>query len=94
MPTRAAKGGGRSSAAIASMTARPAHRPLGVVLMGLWVTEIDKHAIAHVFGDKPGEAGRSVGDGAVVGGEDLPQILGIKACGQRGRADEVAEHDG
>ena len=33
-----------------------AHRTLGVVLMGLWVTEIDEHAIAHVFGDKPGEA--------------------------------------
>ena len=27
------------------------YRPLGIVLMGLWVTEIRKHAIAHVLRD-------------------------------------------
>ena len=37
------------------LQARP-HRPLGVVLMGLRIAEIDEHAVAHVFRDEPAEA--------------------------------------
>ena len=71
-----------------------AHRPLGVVLMRLWVAEIDQHPIAHILGDEPGERGDRVGDAAVIGADHLAQILRIEACRQRGRADQIAEHHG
>ena len=38
------------------------HRPLGVVLMGLRIAEIDQHAVAHVFRDEPAEALHGLGD--------------------------------
>jgi hypothetical protein len=62
--------------------------------MRLGIAEIDQHTIAHVFGDKAGEASDPVGDAAVIGAEDLAQILGIKAGRERRRADQVAEHHG
>ena len=40
----------------------------------------------------PSKLGRHLGDGAMVGGDDLAQILGIEPRRQRGRADEIAEH--
>jgi hypothetical protein len=60
-------------------------RPLGIVLMRSRVAEIDQHAVAHVFGDKPFEVPDDFRDGAVVCGDDLAQILGIEARGKRGR---------
>ena len=69
-----------------------ADRPLGVVLMRLRVAEINQHTIAHVFRDKAAEAPDGIGDGAVVGGDDLAIILGIEARGEFGRPDQVAEH--
>ena len=57
-----------------------------------WVAEISAHAVAHVFRDKPIKASDHVGDGAVIGGDDLAQILWIKASGEFGRADEITEH--
>ena len=56
------------------------------------VTEIDQHAVAHVFGDKAAKAADGVGDAAVVGADDLAQILGIEARRQRRRTDQIAEH--
>jgi ABC-type glutathione transport system ATPase component len=56
------------------------------------VAEVDQHTVAHVFGDKAGEAGDRVGDAAVIGADDLAQILGIVARRQRRRADQIAEH--
>ncbi len=67
-------------------------RPLGIILMRSRVTEINQHPIAHILGDKPGEAADRLGDGATVGADDLPQIFGVQPRGERGRADEVAEH--
>jgi hypothetical protein len=69
-------------------------RPLGVVLMRLWVAEIDQYAVAHVPGDEAVEPGDNFGDSAVIRGDHVTQILGIEACGQRGRADQIAEHHG
>jgi hypothetical protein len=57
----------------------------------LRVAEVDEHAVAHVFGDEAGEAGNGVGDAAVVGADDLAQILGIEPRRQRRRADQIAE---
>jgi hypothetical protein len=61
--------------------------------MGSRVAEIDQDTVAHVLGDKAIEPGDHFGDGAVIGGDDLAQILGIELRGERGRANEVAEHD-
>ena len=60
--------------------------------MRLRIAEIDQHPVAHVFGDKAVEPGDHLGDGAVIGGDDLAQILGIEPRGERGRADQIAEH--
>jgi hypothetical protein len=68
------------------------HRPLRIVLMGARVAEIHEHAIAHVLGDKPLEASDDIGDGAVIGGNNLAQILGIEPRRKCGRADEITEH--
>ena len=69
-----------------------AHRPLGVVLVRLRVAEIDQHPVAHVLGDKAVEAGDRLGDRAVVGADDLAQVLGVEPRRERGRADQIAEH--
>jgi len=68
-----------------------ARRALGVVLMRLGIAEINQHAVAHILGDKTAKAADGVGDAAVVGADDLTQILGIEARGQRRRADQIAE---
>jgi hypothetical protein len=68
------------------------NRPLGIVLMRSRVTEIDQHAVAHVFRDKAIEPGDHLGDPAVICGDDLAQILGVEPPRQRGRADQVAKH--
>jgi hypothetical protein len=67
-------------------------RPLGIVLMRSRVTEIDQNAVAHVFRDKAIELGNDPGDGAVIGGDDLAQILGIELRRQRRRANQIAKH--
>jgi hypothetical protein len=67
---------------------------LGIVLMRLGIAEIDQHAIAHIFGDKTAKAGGSVGNTAMIGADDLAQILGIEARGQRRRTNQIAEHHG
>src|SRR6516162_6321 len=69
-----------------------ADRPLGVVLMRTRKPEIHQYAVAHVLGDKAVEAPDDLGDGAMVCGDDLAQILGIELRGKRGRAHEIAEH--
>ena len=51
-----------------------------------------RDAVAHIFGDKAVEPGDHLGDGAVIGADDLAQILRIEPRRQRRRADEVAEH--
>ena len=60
--------------------------------MGSRVAEIDQDTVAHVLGDKAIESGDDSGDRAVIGGDDLAQILGVEPRGQRGRADQIAEH--
>jgi len=69
-----------------------ANRPLRIVFMRLWVAEIDQHAVAHVFGNKPVERGDSFADRAVIGGDYLAQVFGVEPCREFGRADQIAEH--
>ena len=60
--------------------------------MGLWIAEIHKHAIAHVFGHETAEAPHGLGDAFLIGRNDLAQVLGVHARGERRRADQVSEH--
>jgi hypothetical protein len=62
--------------------------------MRLGIAEIHQHAVAHILGDKTAKAADGVGDAAMVDTNDFAQILGIEARGQRGRADQIAEHHG
>ena len=68
------------------------HRPLGVVLMGLRIAEIDQHAVAHIFRHEPAEAAHGLGDAFLIGRNDLAQVLRVHAGGERRRADQVGEH--
>ena len=56
-----------------------AHRPLRVVLVRRRIAEIQQHAVAHVFRDKPAEPPGFVGDGGMVAGDHLAQILRVEA---------------
>ena len=60
--------------------------------MRLRVAEIDQNAVAHVPGDEAAGSGDDFGDGAVIRGDNLAQILGIEPRGECGRADQIAEH--
>jgi hypothetical protein len=68
------------------------HRPLGVVLVRPRIAEIDQHPVAHVFGDKAVIARDDGGNGVLIGAKLLAQFLGVEACRQRRRADEITEH--
>ena len=57
--------------------ARP-DRVLGIIFMRARIAEIDQHTVTHVFGDKAFHPRCDFGDGAVIGGDDLAQILGIE----------------
>src|SRR6516165_4805220 len=56
------------------------------------VAEIDQNAVAHVPTDETVKRGDHSGDGPVICGDDLAQILGVEARRQRCRADKITEH--
>ena len=68
------------------------YRPLGIVLMGLRIAEVDEHAVAHVLRHEPAEALDGLGDALLIGRNDLAQVLRVHARGERRRTDEVREH--
>ena len=70
------------------------HRPRRVVLVGTRVAEVHQHAVAEQLGHVAFVGGHRGGDSLVVAAQGLAQVLGVEACRQRRRADEVAEHDG
>jgi hypothetical protein len=43
------------------------YRPLGVVLMGLWIAEVHEDAVAQIFRDEPAEATYRLGDAFLIG---------------------------
>src|SRR5262249_35752552 len=60
------------------------YRPLGIVLMRPRVAEISQDSVAHVFRDKAVEPANDLSDGAMIGGDDLAQILRVESCGEPG----------
>jgi hypothetical protein len=69
-------------------------RAFGIVFMGARVAEIDHYPVAHVFGDETIEAGDDRSNRAMIGANQLPQILRVEPRRERSGADEVTEHDG
>ena len=53
--------------------------PFRIVFMCFRIAEIDEHSVAHILGDKAGEAGDRIGNAVVISADDLSQILGIVA---------------
>ena len=68
------------------------HRALCVVFMGLRITKIGKHPVAHILGDKPAEPADRPGRRSMVRADHLAQILGIEPRRQSRRADQIAKH--
>jgi hypothetical protein len=60
--------------------------------MGLRIAEIDENTVTHIFRHKPAEAADGLGDASLVSRNDLAQVLGVHACGERGRADQIGKH--
>ena len=50
--------------------------------------------VAHVPGDETAGSRDEIGAAAVVRADDLTHVLGVEPGRERGRANEVAEHDG
>ena len=69
------------------------HGAFGVMLVGLGIAEIGQHPVAHVLGDETAGLGDEIGAATVIRTDDLAHVLGVEASRERGRADEVAEHD-
>jgi hypothetical protein len=61
--------------------------------MRLWVTEVGKDTVPHVFRNEPTALGDLLGAAAVVRADDLSHVLGVEARRQSGGSDEIAEHD-
>ena len=57
-----------------------------------WLRGLGLDQYEAAFRDKPVEPTDRLGDGAMVGADDLAQVFGVGARGQRGRADEIAKH--
>jgi len=68
------------------------HRPLGIVLMGPRIAEIDQHPVAHEFSDKAVIARDDAGNGVLIGADLFTQFLGVEPHRQGRRTDEITEH--
>jgi hypothetical protein len=68
--------------------------PLGIVFMSMRVAEINQHAVAHVFRDKPSVSLHGFSDAFLISRDELAQIFGVHARRQRRGAHEIAEHHG
>ena len=70
------------------------HRPLGLVLMGARVAEIDEDAVAHVLGDKAVVMPDRRTAPALIRRDHIAQIFGVHRGGECGRSHQVAKHHG
>ncbi len=70
------------------------HRPLGLVLMGARVAEIDEDAVAHVLGDKAVVMPDRGTAPALIRRDDIAQIFGVHPGRECRRSHQVAKHHG
>jgi hypothetical protein len=69
-----------------------AHCALCVVLMGLGVSQVHEHSIAHVLRYEAAEALHDLRDTLLVGRDDLPEVFRVHAGRKGRRANQVREH--
>src|SRR5262249_2176732 len=69
-----------------------AHGALRIMLVSLWIAEIGEHTVTHVLGDEAAVAFDQFRAAAMIGGNDLPQVLRVKPRRKRGRTHKVAKH--
>jgi hypothetical protein len=67
-------------------------RPFGIVLVREGIAEVHEHSVAHVFGYKPVEAAHRLGDGFLIGRDDLTQVFRVHPGGERRRPDQIRKH--
>jgi hypothetical protein len=70
------------------------HRPLGLVLVGARVAEINEDAVAHVLGDKAVIMPDRRAAPVLKRGDDIAQIFGVHPGGECRRPHQIAEHHG
>ena len=73
---------------------RRACRALGVVLVRQRIAEQAHQPVAEFFRDVAAHFGDRGGSGVEIGADEVAPFLGIELRGDRGRADQIAEHDG
>src|SRR6516165_4382252 len=56
-----------------------AHRSLGIILVGLGIAKINKHAVAKILRHESAEAAHGLSYAFLIGRDDLAQILGVHA---------------
>ena len=71
---------------------RRACRALGVVLMRQRIAEQAHQPVAEFFRDMAAHFGDRSGSGVKIGADQVAPFLGIELRGDRGRADQIAEH--
>ena len=71
---------------------RRACRALGVVLMRQRIAEQAHQPVAEFLRDMTAHFGDRSGSGVEIGADEIAPLLGIELRGDRGRADQIAEH--
>src|SRR5262245_51890272 len=69
-----------------------AHCSIGIILMGLGVAKVDKHAVAEIPRHEPPETSHGFSDAFLIGRDELSQVFRIHLSGECGRTNEVREH--
>ena len=64
------------------------YRPLGIVLMGLWIAKISQHTVAQILRDEPAEAAHDPGGAFVISRNDLAQVFRVHA-GRRAQSNRL-----
>jgi len=54
------------------------HRALCIVLVGLWITEIDQNLVADVFGDVAVVTPNDIRAVLLIGAQDLAQVFRVE----------------
>jgi hypothetical protein len=80
MPARGLQGRAGLQTAYRSDQLQPsAYRPLGIVLVGLRIAEIDQNAVAHVLRHEAVETARRLSDAFLIGRNNLTQVFRVHA---------------
>src|SRR5215831_4987097 len=71
-----------------------AHRTLGIILAGAWISKVNQYTVTHVAGDEPAERYGQGSDGLVICGGYGAQVLRIQPRTEQRRVDEIGKQHG